>query len=460
MVETLSWVSIPVLDVGEKMRFDASAYDFNGREAARLLQETNFSILKLKNFVEGCFYPKRFKRDYVSSDSPKAIGFLGSSEMLDVNPKPLKYLSEYMTDVEELKVEVNDILVSRSGTIGNICVVNKTLSQYLFSEHSIRIRTKNPGFIASYLRSEIGQSLIKSNIFGSVVNQIEPFHLLGLDIPNVPQSDIECLDKKYEDMNEYLDLANELEDKAFAILSEELNCKKFQKKSKKIKEQNLGYKVDSVNINLRFDASNHNLLVKVADDLLVGELNYPISNLGEICEDIILPGRFKRSYVSPDEGVVFFGGKQIKQLDPNNKKYLSLTVHGNRIKEQLTLRENMVLVTCSGTIGKTAFTPKYWDGWAANQHILRLVFDDPIKAGYIYAYLSSPIGQTYIKRFTYGSVVDEIDDTHIRKVSVPILSNKKMREIGKLIVQSSNMKNSAYQLLKEADTYIDSLLKK
>lgn len=92
MVETLSWVSIPVLDVGEKMRFDASAYDFNGREAARLLQETNFSILKLKNFVEGCFYPKRFKRDYVSSDSPKAIGFLGSSEMLDVNPKPLKYL--------------------------------------------------------------------------------------------------------------------------------------------------------------------------------------------------------------------------------------------------------------------------------------------------------------------------------------------------------------------------------
>lgn len=458
MVETVGWVSIPVQEVAKNMRFDASSYDLEGRDAIRLLKQTKYSISKISDYVDFCFYPKRFKREYVNSESPDAIGFLGSSEMLDINPKPFKFLSEYMTDVEELKVNVNDILLSRSGTIGNLSIVNKTLSKYLFSEHSIRIRTKHYGFIASYLRSDIGQSLIKSNIFGSVVNQIEPFHILGIDIPNIPESDIKMLDKKYDLINYNLELSNELEDKAFEIMYEELNIKKFQEQSKLLKENGLGYSVDSLDINMRFDASNHNPLVNVADKLLKDNLKHPICELGNICKNVILPGRFKRSYVSSKEGAVFFGGKQIKQLDPNNKKYLSMVVHGDRIKEQLTLKKNMVLVTCSGTIGKTAFTPKYWDGWAANQHILRLVFDDPVQAGYIYAYLSSSIGQVYVKRFTYGSVVDEIDDTHIKKVTVPMLTEEKIKKVGELIIQSSNLRSEAYKILKESDQYIKRVL--
>ena len=37
--------------------------------------------------------------------------------------------------------------------------------------------------------------------------------------------------------------------------------------------------------------------------------------------------------------VSLYWSKQIFELEPNNKKYLSLTQHGNRIKDELTLRE-------------------------------------------------------------------------------------------------------------------------
>ena len=77
------------------------------------------------------------------------------------------------------------------------------------------------------------------------------------------------------------------------------------------------------------------------------------------------------------------------ELDPNNKKYLSLTQHGDRIKGELTLRENVTLITCSGTIGKVAIVPKHWDGWTANQHIIRVVPSNDEIAGYLYAWLSS-----------------------------------------------------------------------
>ena len=55
-----------------------------------------------------------------------------------------------------------------------------------------------------------------------------------------------------------------------------------------------------------------------------------------ISQSVILPGRFKRVYVEEGNGIVFFGGKQLYELDPSNKKYLSLKQHGDRIRDELT----------------------------------------------------------------------------------------------------------------------------
>ena len=89
------------------------------------------------------------------------------------------------------------------------------------------------------------------------------------------------------------------------------------------------------------------------------------------------------------------------------KKFLSLSQHGDRIRKQLTLHENMTMITCSGTIGKVAIAPKHWDGWTANQHIIRVVPGNKEIAGYLYAWLSSDYAFPLISRFTYGAVVDE-----------------------------------------------------
>jgi len=115
-----------------------------------------------------------------------------------------------------------------------------------------------------------------------------------------------------------------------------------------------------------------------------------------ISKRIILPGRFARVYVQEGQGVPFFGGKQIYELDPANKKYLSLVHHKKRIKEQLTLEHNMILITCSGTIGKVALVPKHWEGWTVNQHIIRVVPASDDIAGYLYVFLASDYGRELI----------------------------------------------------------------
>ena len=169
-----------------------------------------------------------------------------------------------------------------------------------------------------------------------------------------------------------------------------------------------------------------------------------------------VPGRFKRVYVEEGYGRVFIGGKQLYELDPTNKKYLSNVYHGDRIAKQLELHENMTLITCSGTIGKVALVGKHWENWTANQHIIRVVPVTKDIAGYLNIFLASDYGFQLITRFTYGSVVDEIDDNHVRAIPVPLLKNHDVqKQINDLALEANHKRYEAYQLEQEALRIMD-----
>lgn len=175
-----------------------------------------------------------------------------------------------------------------------------------------------------------------------------------------------------------------------------------------------------------------------------------------VSKAVILPGRFKRVYVEEGYGRVFIGGKQLGELDPTNKKYLSLAQHSSRIEKQLALHENMTVITCSGTIGKVALVGKHWENWAANQHIIRVVPASKEIAGYISVFLSSEYGYHLITRYTYGSVVDEIDDNHVRDIAFPLLKDKvKQAQINALALEANDKRYQAYCLEQEALTIMN-----
>lgn len=175
-----------------------------------------------------------------------------------------------------------------------------------------------------------------------------------------------------------------------------------------------------------------------------------------ISKEIILPGRFKRVYVEEGHGRVFIGGKQLYELDPANKKYLSFVHHGDRISNQLELHEDMTLITCSGTIGKVTLVGKHWENWTANQHIIRVVPASKDIAGYLSIFLASEYGYPLITRYTYGSVVDEIDDTHVGNIPVPLLKEANVqRNINEIALAANQKRYEAYKLEQQALRIID-----
>lgn len=464
--DELKWCSVSLSEVINRgKRIDATVFDVEAKYARKVIANCKWEKVVLygsDSLLEKAYYPGRFKRIYCGSSN--GVPFYMPSQMSEIFPKPGKYISRLTKcNLDELKMKFGDILLTRSGTIGNLTIVSRTLENKVFSDDVIRITCKDAsdtGFLYAYLKSKIGNKILQTTSYGSVVTHIEPEHLSEIPVtyPSEP------IRKKINDLIMHSfklrDESNDLIEQATNMLIKELCLPpicEFETEKPNNKAE-----VDTFSIKLsemkgRSDASYHVPIVKtIIDHLKAHAAEVTTVDDKRISKNIILPGRFKRVYVEKGQGRVFFGGKQLYELDPSNKKYLSLVYHGKRIVEQLELKENMVLITCSGTIGKVALVPKHWENWTANQHIIRIVPSSKDIAGYLSIFLGSDYGHALITRFTYGSVVDEITDDHVAQVAIPLLKNTSVQiQINSFALKANAKRYEAYNLEQQAMGIMD-----
>ena len=458
--DNVKWSSVSLSEVlARNSRLEASVYDIKGKQARETLANCRWEIVNLwsdKGLIDSAWYPTRFKRIYVGKHG---IPFFLPSQLNEVYPKPSKFISERTsTNLETIKVKRNQLLLTRSGTIGNCTIVTSTIEDKVFSDDVIRITSKNPndvGYIYAFFKTETGQTLIQTNNYGAVVSHIEPHHLAEIPIPN-PQAII-----KIEIHNLVMasfalrDESNELLDQAEQLLIDELSLPpleelKTERFDNKAEIKNFTVKLSE--LSERLEASYHKPIVRAISEHITKYAD-EVTILGDSCiaAAIMLPSRFKRVYVETGQGVLFFGGKELFQLAPNGEKFLSLKHHSERIKNELTLEENTLLISRSGTIGRITITPKHWEGWMASEHIIRVVPTNKDIAGYIYAWLNTDYGKELLTRFTYGAVVDEIDHRHIAQVEIPLLKNKDVQQkINDLVLEANQKRYEAYILEQKA----------
>lgn len=460
----INWCSISLSEIIKNSnRLEASVFKIEARHAREALHKCKYGLsLKklcgLNSFTSNAFYPNRFKRIYLPK-SPDSIPFYLPSQLNEIYPKPNKYISRITdTNIEELKPKVNSILLTRSGTIGNCSYVSKTLSNKVFSDDVIRISFNNYydcGYIYAFLKTNIGQLLIKTNNYGSVISHIEPKHLENIEIPNPPEilkKEIHNLIVKSYDLR---DESNDLIDEAEKLLIQELKLPPIEDFKPKYYNQNSeirNFEVSLSKLNNRFDASYHVPIV----DCIVEHLkahSKVLKKIGDedISADVILPGRFARTYVEEGQGVKFIGGKDLLQLNPSTDKYLSKKVHENIIEKQLGIKENDLIMPGRGTIGYTVLAPKHFEGWAISDNLIKVTIENTELVGYIYCYFNSVYGKTLIERQIYGGVVNAIEPQHIREIPIPILNNKDIQDkINALVLQANKKRYEAYILEQKA----------
>lgn len=458
MVETIKYASVSIEEViASKLRLEANVFNVEGRKAKEVLKNCKWEIKTVcgQNGIATSFVVGRYKRNYVSRLAKGAIGFLGSSEMLEQKPNPLKYI---IPDAKynKFKVQKGWLLLSCSGTIGNVVLISDILKNYIFSQHSLRvIPNEFAGYLYTYFKTEIGRTLVNSNKYGAVIQHIEPEHLEFVPVPFASEK----IRKKIHDLiilsYDLRDEANSLIDQAESILIKELNLPIIESISPDYFDKRTelrSYTVRLETLSNRFDGSYHNPIVASILDFFLDNAE-SIKPLSSLSKEITMPGIFKRIYVDEDNGVPFLGTNDILELNPKIEKFLSKVGHKKLIEKELSVNENTILITDRGTIGNVVLIPEYYEkeSWTVSQNSIRIVPNSNDIAGYIYIFLNSDYGKVLSKRETYGAVIDMIDPSNAGQIPIPILKNKSaMKKINDLALKANKLRAEAYYKEKEA----------
>ena len=154
--------------------------------------------------------------------------------------------------------------------------------------------------------------------------------------------------------------------------------------------------------------------------------------------------RFARSYVVDEtQGVPFLGSTDILSADLN---YLPLLAKRQiTAQPELLIEDCWTLISCSGTVGRMAFSRPDMKGMAGSQHFMRVVADpDVVQSGYLYAYLASGFGVPLIVGGTYGSIIQHIEPAHIANLPVPRFSDHVEKAAHEKIIEAAKLR-SQYQ---------------
>ena len=200
--------------------------------------------------------------------------------------------------------------------------------------------------------------------------------------------------------------------------------------------------------------------------LLLGEQeDWTAEHLGQIATVNNGP-RFKRPYADKDvtsgPGIVrYFTGNAITQTRGENVKYLDLnTAKPKQLRqiEKLYLKRGMILITDSGTVGRVVYVTAYHDGAVGTNNLIRVEIEDEALRGYVYQFLSSPMGQHQLRANIYGAIVDHLEPDDARQVVVPIPKDSATLEaIGLSVIRGMELRESAYATLAQSRARLDAL---
>lgn len=449
-----------VLNAGS--RLEASAFSIEAHNAVTALRNSGLQLIPLygtEGLCQEAHNAFRFKRIYVSPN--QGVPFLSSSDIISLRPKINHYLSrENTTKLNKLLIQKWDVLISCSGTIGNIGLASDYFVGKALSQHVIRLRSDDAdtsGFVTAFLRSRYGRPQLIQSTYGSVVNHIEPKHLERTLIPDLPPIRRIEIGRLMCKAGELRDEANQLLDEADRLLHEQLNLP-YLKDIAPSGEASAIAKIKASELMERLEGSFHNSVARAAEQQLK-QLSVEVTTVGDtrVTKEIRPITKFrKRTYVEKG-GIPLLSSKQVFQIDPVDVKRLAKGAHTKDLPE-IQLEENMILVTRSGTIGRVQIVPAYMARWTASEDATRIFVSEKFNSGFLYTWLSSDYGHCLITRQTYGSVIVHIDLDMLASVQIPLPEASVRDEIGNLVLTANKLRDEAWCNEQDAIKKLENLI--
>jgi type I restriction enzyme S subunit len=456
-------ISVPVIWVDDnEKRLDASFYAqdvISARVLLDKLKRKGIPLESLGNLSSSIFHRTRFKRKYVAAR--EGYPFLTPTDIFMFSFKPRKYVID---PPEGLQVDRNWILITCSGTVGRCIISNKLFLKCILSHDIIRLVPNCNdilGYIYAYLNTWMGQAFLSKDRYGATIKHIEPGHVANISLPLLPEYYVKEINEKILNAHRLREEAQELLVEAEKTFYEELELPPLDddvveylngKECKLIKAFTLASN-ELLTARIRLNAYSYLPICRYARKILAeSKGKFDLKKLGDskVSKKVFTPPRFKRIYVkNENNGIPLLQGSHIPLL-----KYFDIKLIWNKMEnlKEYLIKRNWILVTCSGTVGKVFLVSKFCEGWAATNHMTRILPYEKVNAGYLTIFLQSLYGFSQLQTLIYGGVVEELGEAGelLGEILVPIPSDSTQEKIGNLVIEAYEKKDQANMLENEA----------
>lgn len=178
-----------LLDSG---RIDPSYHLSESIKLKKQLLGSPYTLSTIGEKSEDVFLGNIFTRVFVK-DAEHGIPYIAASDMTKASIDSGKFISKNQAKkLKRLMLDSGWILISCSGTLGNVVYTNDLFKNTFATHDLIRLipddKKMPSGFLYAYLASKYGYTLLTQSGFGGVVKHINPDHVANIPIPLFPES--------------------------------------------------------------------------------------------------------------------------------------------------------------------------------------------------------------------------------------------------------------------------------
>lgn len=429
-------------------RIDPSFHLSEALQIQSDLRHSPYPLHTVADVSEKIFIGNIFSRNFVSKPD-HGVPYLAASDTVLSNINTGRFLSKNQAkQLNYLLLQKDWILVTCSGTLGNVTYTNAVFENHIATHDLIRIIPSNhlikSGVLYAFLASKYGYYQLTQSRFGGVVKHINATHAGNVAIPVFNDS------LQAEVNSSVLDSARLREEASYELAKAHDLIRQYISYCPTVLHTDVCSSRSVINShNSRFE-SNYYLGKGRAYDAYIRD-HFDFLELGSYTTRIFRPGIFKRQYVDKG-GVMFLGGADITRAIPSSDKRLS-SIQVTSMPE-LMPKKGWLLVTCGGTIGNVVYVDNQLSRCAISQHVIRIVPHSIEDSYLLFALLSSPIGYDLITNYTYGSVIPQVEPHHLALIPVPVFAS----DAQSMIIAATRKYVEKIEKAKELETSAISLI--
>ena len=418
-------------------RIDPSLHLSEGVKCRALLHKSPYKLLTVAECSSRIFLGNIFSRCFVKSKE-FGITYLSASDTVLANIETGRYISKKQAkQLSYLMLEKDWILVTCSGTLGNVTYTNQTFCNKIATHDLIRVVPSDlkfkKGCLYAFLTSKYGYYQITQSQFGGVVKHINDKQLGSIIVPKFQDTFQKEVDDLIQESSRLREEASDALVKSISLLSAYVQAKL----------NNSGYKTARVSIKSIKESLQNRLdppaiMNDGVDAMKEVTARLPYKILGKLDFNVRRPGIFKRIYV--EKGIPYIKGSEIFLSNPFRRcECLSRT--RTPFIDEMELKEGQILVTCAGSCGNVKIITKEYEDKQSigSQDIIRIDCDKVCKDAliskeYLFTYLQLPFVYSYIQSMKYGSVIERVEPFHIESIPV-VIPNKDLNDKIQVLIQ-------------------------